>query len=493
VRQSYLDLLATSFGLVAVPHTTDWQWKGSYDAGPADKLWLVAIGGRDDIHQKPQANKPSDYNTDDIAVNGWRQITGVNWQHLMGTKGWGTLGISDAIGHYGIEATLGELNGALGYRDRSTEGETTIKYDAAWRSDAAGDFKLGAQAKRSRENLELLQPFGTLNPYSTDTTRVDVFNLRQDASSWSYAAHLQDTWHFGHVADLTLGVLAERFDVLGANTVSPRAGLTTHLSPWLDLNLSAGRYRQAPTLALVEAWPQNRLLTPMRADHYVAGLQYLPRPDLRVTVEAYDKEYADYPVSTDYTSLSLANTGADYGLYGLLLPYVSAGTGRARGVEFYAQKRLTGRWYGQASYSYSRVEHCALDGILRRGAYDSPSTANLIVGWLPVPQWQLSTHVSLSTGRPFTPPLEPASTQQNRYIYDLSRIDGVRAKDYQRVDLRADRHTRLFGTDLTWYFEAQNLFDRRNVFQYVWNTKTHSLTAVDQIHFFPVGGFTLKF
>jgi hypothetical protein len=56
-----------------------------------------------------------------------------------------------------------------------------------------------------------------------------------------------------------------------------------------------------------------------------------------------------------------------------------------------------------------------------------------------------------------------------------------------------DRHTRLHGRDYTWFFEAQNVFDRRNVFQYVWNTKTSSLSAVDQIHFFPVGGCTLKF
>jgi hypothetical protein len=493
VRQSYLDLLATSFGLVAVPHTTDWQWKGAYDVSTSDKFWLVAIGGRDDIHIKPEANKPSDPNTVEVIMSGWRQVTGANWQHLWGTRGWGTLGVSDAVGHYVTDAYAEEIDGALAYRNRSTEGETTVKYDAAYRAGRLGDFKLGAQAKRIREDLEMLQPHGMLNPYSSDTTRVNATNFVQAGSTWSYAAHLQGTWHFGHTSDLTLGALAERFGVLDATTLSPRAGLATHLTPWLDLNLSYGRYRQAPTLALVEADPVNRDLAPMRADHYVAGLQYLPRPDLRVTLEAYDKEYADYPVSTQYPTLSIANTGDEYGVYGLLMPYTSIGRGRARGIEFYLQKKLTTSWYGQVSYTLSRTEHRAADGVLRRGAYDAPSTANVIAGWRPADRWELSTKASYAVGRPYTPPLQPVSSLQNRYVYDLSRVNGVRAKDYQRVDVRVDRHTRLHGRDYTWFFEAQNVFDRRNVFQYVWNTKTSSLSAVDQIHFFPVGGCTLKF
>jgi hypothetical protein len=493
VRQSYLDLLATSFGLTAVPHTTDWQWKGTYEAGPADKLWVLGIGGRDDIQFRPEAGKPSDPNTDDIDFRGWRQVTGANWQHLFGVRGWGTLGIADALGHFHTEARLGELRGAVGFVNHSDEGESTVKYDASYRAGRVGDWKVGAQARRIRSTYDVRQPFGTQNPFSADTARVGAVQLEQRDHSWAYAAHVQGTWHLGHAVDLTAGALGERFEMLRASTLSPRAGLTAHLGGSLDLNLSYGRYRQAPPLVLVEAYPRNRSLEPMRADHYVAGLQYLPRPDLRLTLEAYDKEYASYPVSVEYPTLSLANTGDEYGVYGLLLPLASGGAGRSRGLEFYTQKKLTDRWYGQASLSASRTEHRALDGVMRRGAYDAPFTANLIAGWRPAPAWELSTHLSYAVGRPYTPPLEPASTQQNRYVYDLTRVNGVRARDYQRADLRVDRHTRLLGLDYTWFLEAQNVFDRRNVFQYVWNTKTRALVAVDQIHFFPVGGFTLKF
>lgn len=493
VRQGYLDLIAGSFGLIAVPHTTGWQLKGTYDLGAHDKVWMLGLGGRDDIHVKPKDDDPEDPNTIDVDFRGWRQVTGGNWQHLFGTRAWGTLGVSDAVYRYETDAYAQEIDGALAYRNRSTEGVTTLKYDAALRTARWGDWKAGAHVMADRNTFDVAQPHGMLNPYSTDTTRVDRIAFALHERSTDLSAYVQSTLHAGHVLDVTVGATAERFGALDAAALSPRTGLTVHLTPVLDLNLAYGRYRQAPPLVLVDAAPGNRDLEPMRADHVVAGLQFLPAPDLRLTLETYLKTYADYPVSVAYPSLSLANTGDQYGVYDLLMPLVSRGTGRARGVEFYLQKKLTGRWYGQVSATLSRAEHRGLDGVLRRGGYDSPLTLNLIAGWQAGAAWELSTKASYASGRPFTPPLEPVSTQQNRYVFDLDRINGARAREYQRCDVRVDRHTRAFGRDLAWFFEAQNVFDRRNVFQYVWNSKTRRLAAVDQIHFFPVGGFTLKF
>lgn len=493
VRQGYLDLLADSFGLAAIPYFTNWQLKGTLEPGKRDKLWLVGLGSRDNIHLVPDLADLEDPNPDDVDVKGWRQVTGLNWQRLMGKNGWGTLGLSDAYGTYDVTARLGELNGALGFRNASREGTSTIKYDFSLRTDRLGDWRVGAEGKRDRARLEIEQPFGTQNPTSTDTARTAPVFLDRNIAGWTVGAHAQSSWRLTHRATLTLGARADRFELIEASTLSPRAGLTVHVTPQWDANVSVGRYHQMPSLVVIESHPTNRDLAPMRADHVVAGLQYLPRPDLRVTLEAYSKTYDDYPVSTDYPALSLANTGDQYGVYGLVLPYVSRGDGRARGVEFYAQKKLTGRWYGQFSYSYGRTEHRALDGVMRRGSYDQPHATTSILGFKPTPRWELSSRFSYASGRPFTPPLEPASTQQNRYILDMSRVNAVRARDYQRLDLRVDRRTRLAGLNMTWFFEAQNVLNRENVFQYVWNTKTRSLDALDQIHFFPVGGFNLEF
>ncbi len=75
----------------------------------------------------------------------------------------------------------------------------------------------------------------------------------------------------------------------------------------------------------------------------------------------------------------LANTGAGFGgtddnfaSYGLD-QLVSSGYGRAYGVEFLAQKKLSEiPLYGLLSLTWGRTRFTALDGIERPGSFDQP-------------------------------------------------------------------------------------------------------------------------
>ncbi|MEJ7666125.1 MAG: hypothetical protein WKG07_44735 [Hymenobacter sp.] len=49
----------------------------------------------------------------------------------------------------------------------------------------------------------------------------------------------------------------------------------------------------------------------LRSDHYVTGLEWLPAPATRFTLEGFYKKYADYPV-TVRDGISLANLGGDF-------------------------------------------------------------------------------------------------------------------------------------------------------------------------------------
>ena len=45
---------------------------------------------------------------------------------------------------------------------------------------------------------------------------------------------------------------------------------------------------------------------------------------------------------------------------------------------------------------------------------------------------------------------------------------------------------------MTVWLETDNVLDRSNVFQYVWNAKTNSLGSVKQIRFLPILGFKVE-
>ncbi len=125
---------------------------------------------------------------------------------------------------------------------------------------------------------------------------------------------------------------------------------------------------------------ENRSLSPFRADHYVGGLSYIGGPSWRVTLEGYAKTYRDYPVAAEYPSLSLANVGDTFNVREILFPLRSEGRGQARGVELFAEKKLTSRVFGQANLSVARARHAGRDGILRAGSFDYPVVANVIGG-----------------------------------------------------------------------------------------------------------------
>jgi hypothetical protein len=492
-RTSFLDLLAGPFGLTAVPYTTNAQYKVELEPTTRDRLWLVGLGGRDEISFRVDADDLDDPSLQDVDATGWRMVNGLNWQRLFGTGGWGTVSVSDALGRFEASVRDYEYGGLETFRNRSDEGETTVKGDLAWRAKGVGDLKAGASVRRARYDLEIAQPYGTRNPFSTDTARVEVTDLRIDDDAWQGAAYLQLSRSLAPRVEATLGGRMDRFDAIDATTFDPRVGITVRLRPGLDLNGSWGRFHQQPAFVYVAAEPENRSLDPIRATHWVAGLAWEPSPDLKVSLETYRKEYARYPVARDYPTYSLANTGDVYGIFGQLFPLVSRGEGVSRGLELYLQKKLIRTLYGQLAWTWSRTEHAALDGVMRPGGFDAPHTVTAILGAKPGTAWEFSTRFSYASGRPLTPPLEPASTQQNRYIYDLSRVNGVRAADYQRLDVRADRRFTTWGLNTTMFLEVQNLLDRENVFQYLWNPKTRALEAATQIRFLPVLGVNVEF
>jgi len=97
-------------------------------------------------------------------------------------------------------------------------------------------------------------------------------------------------------------------------------------------------------------------LKPFRADHAVVGADFT-RARSRMSVELYEKRYAEYPVSAEIASLSLANIGDTFAVREILFPLVSEGIGRARGLELSFEQRASDArpWYAQINVAVLTV------------------------------------------------------------------------------------------------------------------------------------------
>jgi hypothetical protein len=494
IRRSFLDLFTNDIGLGGVPVYTNVEGKAVYDLNARNRIWLVSLGGRDNITIRPDATKErQEADTTNFDYRGWRNASGLNWQQLMGARGVGLLGVTHSRATLSSQARDLRLADAVVSRNDSSEDEITLKYDLTLNLPVLERLQAGGSGHWFRIDYDNARPIGLENPYSPAPGRVNPLSVRQMFWTSQAAAYVQITRKFGSRLSLTAGGRADRYTYLQSTRFSPRLALTYRIAPRLSVNASSGTYYQQPFFSFIAADPVNRGLAPMRADHYVAGLAWTPNSSLRATMEVYEKRYRQYPVALQYPQISLASAGDDYGPSYYLFPMTSAGRGRARGIEFFVEKKLTARLYGQMNFSVSQARHAALDGVLRPGGFDSPRVFNLTGGYRLTKHWEAAVRYVVLSGRPYTPFDEQLSRQQDRGIYDLARVNAVRAPSYQRLDFRVDRTMHVWGGSLNVYFGLQNAFNRDNFLGYAWNFRTNAPKLQHQLGIFPLGGMEWRF
>ena len=510
-RRSFLDLFTDDIGIGGVPVLYTFNAKAVYDAGPRDRIWLVNISGADEIRLGAREGASADDDSElfnfDIRYDGWRTATGFNWQRLFGTRGVGLLGVTHSEAKVGSEVKDLVRNGPpppgtpiddtiasspTVFFEDSREGETTFKYDLTLYGRIVHKLQAGGSFKIFRVDYDVRSPYGSDNPYSTDGS-TDAFAVRARFNAYQTGAYVQGSRTIVPRFDATLGVRLDDYQYLGETRVSPRAGVSLRLARNLVWTASYGTYYQQPYFLFISTFPQNRSLVPWRADHVVTGVAWQPGRAWRVTLEAYRKNYRHYPVAIEYPSLSLANIGDTFNVRETLFPMTSQGRGRADGVELFVEKQLTSKLYGQANLAFARARHAGLDDVLRPGSFDYPRVLNISGGYRLTPKLDVSTRVSWLSGRPYTPYDVALSTAQRREVYDLARVNALRAPDYFRLDLRVDRTFSLAGEPFVLFGGVQNLTNRRNFAGYEWNRRTNAEEFTEQQGIFPILGFEYRF
>ena len=510
-RRSFLDIFTNDVGFGGVPVLYTTNAKAVYDFSPRDRVWAVNVSGIDNIRLGlAEASDLSDeISTLDIRYDGWRSATGVNWQRTYGAKGVGLAGItySRATVNQNVKDLVRDglpptdvppadliARSPEIFREASSETETTAKYDLTWEAGRMGKVQTGGNVKVFAINYDSASPFGTSSPYFPIADS-NPFTNATSFRAYQASAHGQTTRNLTSQLSLTTGARLDHYQAISATRVSPRLGANYTLTPRVSVQGAYGRYYQQPFFAFLEAFPQNRSLSPFGADHYVAGITVQPDAATRFRLETYAKRYHDYPVSSQIGSLSLANVGDTFAVADVLFPMVSGGRGRAYGVELLAERKATpgGRWYGQANVSLSRTRHAGGDGVFRPGTYDYPVVANLVAAAALSRVWELSVRVAYLAGRPYTPFDIPVSTAQRRGVFDLTRVNGERAPDYARADVRLDRTFTLNGKPVAIFAGVQNVTNRKNFAGYTWQRRTNTVTVEEQLGVFPIVGLDWRF
>lgn len=487
-RKSYVDLLFKVLGYSNTPSYTNFNLKATYELSPAHRLSVIGLGGIESDRFR-SAEEDSLVGTE-ADYEGWQAVVGVSHQWLLDKNTLLRTSLSGSSYTYKSRQDSAASvrkdaipNAVAEARDR----EWILRTDFSHRLSSADLIEIGGTLRRpDTRNIasvpEFSDGFGNSRLLTLD-------NFLSATKAGFYAQYTKNIGRLG----ITAGARYDYFSFINTpHAVSPRLSASYELTNSLRVNAAVGLYQQAPPLLwLMTGDNTGQDAKFMKAVHTIAGIEYFPVEDVKISVEVYNKAYSDYLNSLTNLYYTYANQNGN--ISAAYEPVSPSSTGAARGIELFVHKKLTERFYAMISYSLSEVRFRSLDGVERPSTFDTRQSATAIAGYKLTAGLELSVKWRFTGGRPDTPLDEVESAAQGKTVLDATRFNAVRLPSYNRLDVRLDQRFSLFGLTAVGYLDLQNIYDQRNVQTVVWNNKTRAPESVYQFGFLPTFGLKLEF
>ena len=271
----------------------------------------------------------------------------------------------------------------------------------------------------------------------------------------------------------------------GLQTLSPRISFSYVLADKWTLNASTGIYYKLPVYTILGYADENNVLVNQhskytRSTHYTTGVEFLPNDGLRFTVEGFYKQYGNVAVSAR-DGISLANLGTDFTALGNEAVNTN-GKGKAYGIEFFAQKKLTEKFFGILSYTFYRSLYSGADNKLIASSWDNQHLLSVTWGYKFARNWELGLKFRYQGGAPFTPFDETASrlnySSQGRGTLDFGRLNTQRLGGFNSSDVRIDKKINFKKITIDLFLDVTNWYVAKNpvIPEYTWERTADNRT-----------------
>jgi hypothetical protein len=472
VRRSYLEFLFTVIGLPFLPAYNDAQFKSRIKLDDKNELTFIGIGAIDQFELNLDANETEDqrYILNYLPVNEqWTYTVGAVYKHFR-DNAYSTFVVSrnhlkNVAYKYqnNVEAPENLL-----FDLESDEIETKFRYEDNIRMD---NYKLnyGVGSEYAEYNNR------TYSQIFINGQPVDLnYNSKLDFFNYNAFGQLSRSF-LGKRLDLSLGL---RFDGSSyskdmANPFeqfSPRFSASYGLTEKWFANFSTGRYYQRPPYTTMGYRNNANVLVNkenglsfIAANHIVAGLEYRPTEESRVTLEGFYKQYENYPFSVA-DSVAISGKSADFGVFGDE-EVTSDARGRAYGLELLVRHNNLWGMNLISSLTLVRSEFEEADGSFVPSAWDNKFLYNLTATRKIGKNWDVGFKWRFVGGAPTTPydletsALVSAWDRRNQPYLDYNRFNAERLGSFHQLDVRVDRQFYFDKWSLMLYFDVQNLYN----------------------------------
>jgi outer membrane receptor protein involved in Fe transport len=427
------------------------------------------------------------------------------------------------------------LKSRLEYAANNSIGSLGIKCEYIWNLTKDNQLEFGALVKTD----EFMRSSYTCG----DSTRYDILENGWDTPDDKYILQVPSTAEYQEglfknqksyaflndrisLSDdrliLNLGLRYDYFSYNNKGNFSPRFSITYCLSAGLNnVNFAYGDYYQTqnyPTYMDRYKSEINRYLNNTHARHFVLGYNHILDEGLMLTLEGYLKKYYDIPVREDFIHYNDRTFRSE--------KIINMGRQSIYGIDFLIQQKMVKNYYGTISYSrmWSKVNdpRIGMEGNTYPSDYDYPHIFSIVFGrrfsslreklnnapfYIKYPSYllpfsndmEISARWRFASGRAYTPQIfitteqfyEGGSRWSRGNWISSDKKNSERYADYHRLDLSFSSRYNFENWSLTVYLSVENIYNRKNVASYHYNSDGSRETKF-QYSIFPVVGIDVE-
>jgi len=304
--KSYLDFIFKAADFSFVPEYYDVLLKADFSPHSKDAFSFLFISAFDNVKffndtQEQQVDNSRILGTDQI-----QYVAGVTYRHLF-SDGFFDIALSRNYVDYDSRQQDSLLNPI--FTNKSKEEENTLRADLVFKLSKTSEINVGGIAKLIEADYDILFP--TFITTFGDT--LPITNLTTENTYTKFGVYANYNKVLFNRLTANVGVRADIFTALNEKYFfSPRLSLSYALTDLTDINFSTGIYHQSPSYIWLEAFESNRDLSMIQVNQFVLGFDQRISSDALLKIEAFYKDYGNYPTSTVRPYLVLANTGAGF-------------------------------------------------------------------------------------------------------------------------------------------------------------------------------------
>ena len=474
VRRSYLQFLFDALGLPFLPTFTDYQFKWKTRFNNRNELKIISIGALDEFALNTGIENPDEeqeYILTYLPTNEqWNYTVGAVYKHFT-KNGFQTFVLSrNMLNNTSYKYPENDESLAKTFDYKSQEIENKFRFEETYiKGNFRLNFSLNTEYVKYNNNTYQLLHQEILNETDTIMYETDMDLIRYGASIQLSKMFLNEKLSLSFGLRTDANNYSESMQDL-LDQLSPRFSASYSISPKLSLNASIGRYYKLPSYPALGYKDMNGNLINKQneikyigSDHIIGGIEFSPNEKTIFTLEVFNKQYFNYPVSVK-DSISLATKGADFGVVGNE-EIVSTGVGHAYGFELLNRTRIGNKLNMILAYTYVRSEFKDKNGDYIPTSWDNQhiftltSTMNFKNNWSAGLKWRYAG------GLPYTPydlersSLVSAWDVQGQAYLDMNRVNSERLGDFHQLDIRVDKKFFFSKWSLMLYLDVQNLYN----------------------------------